>query len=52
MNKILLEELKEATKAIVELLQKKGNPHLQITITQTSVKIVEEQMGIPLNFKD
>ena len=52
MDNILLEELQEATKTVVELLQKKGNPHLQITITQTSVKIVEEKMGIPLNFKD
>ena len=52
MNEITFDELKEATEKAVKLLQEKGNPHLQITITQTGVKIVEEQMGISIKFKD
>ena len=49
---ITFEELKIATEKAVELIQKKGNPHLQIVITQTGVKIVEEQIGISLDIKD
>ena len=52
MNEIAFEELQAATAQAVALLQEKGNPHMQITITQAGVKIVEEQMGIPTKHND
>ena len=50
--KIDLDELKAATEKAVELLQKKGHPHLQIIITQTGVKVVEDVISVPIQHKD
>ena len=52
MEEITFEELKEATKKAVELLQKKGHPNLQIVVSQNCVQIIEEQMGILIPFSD
>ena len=52
MSNITFDDLQKATEKAVALLQEKGNPHLQIIVTQTDVKIVEEQMGIPIQFNN
>lgn len=46
------EELKEVTKAAVEFLRKKGHPHMTIIVTDRSVKITEDIMGVPLDYDD
>ena len=52
MSNITFDDLQKATEKAVALLQEKGNPHLQIIVTQTDVKIVEAQMGIPIQFNN
>jgi hypothetical protein len=51
-NKISFEELKSAAMPLVELLRKKGHPHLQVIVTDSMVKITEDKMGVPLEYED
>lgn len=46
--KITREELEEATKAIVDLLKKKGHPHMKVIIEQDHIELVEGVIGIPV----
>lgn len=46
-NKITIEELKEAAKPLVELLQKKGHPHMTAIITTKYAEITEGKVGVP-----
>ena len=50
--KISFEELKEATKDIVKLIQEKGHPHMTIIIQQDHVELLEGSVCIPLEIKD
>ena len=51
-GKITFEELSEAVEKAVDLLRKKGHPHLSIVITQREVKVVEDKIGMPLDYDD
>lgn len=50
--KISSEELKEATKDVVKLMQEKGHPHMMIIIQTDHVELLEGSVGIPLEIKD
>lgn len=47
-----LVEFKELTKPLVEWLQRNGNPHQTIVITQIQAKLVSDVLGIPFNVSD
>ncbi len=51
-QKITFEEIAKAVEQVVSLLRKKGHPHMTVIITDRSVKITEDIMGMPLNYKD
>ena len=46
-NEITSEELKEAAKPLVELLQKKGHAHMTAIITTKYAEITEGKVGVP-----
>lgn len=46
--RIEFEELQEATKQVVELLKKKGHPHMMVIIQQDRVELTEGIMGVPV----
>lgn len=47
-----LVEFQELTKPLVEWLQKNGNPHQTIVITQIQAKLVSDELGVPFNVSD
>lgn len=49
---ITIEELKEATKPLVELLREKGHPLLTVLVTSRNVDLVEAVKGAPLEYDD
>lgn len=50
-NKITIEELEKAAKPLVELLQKKGHPHMTAIITTTYAEITEGKVGVSFPYK-
>lgn len=51
-QKITFEEISKAVEKVVFLLRKKGHPHMTVIITDRSVKITEDIMGMPLDYED
>ena len=51
-TKITLEELQEAATPLVELLRKKGHPHMTVLVTDWNVELVEALRGIPMPYED
>lgn len=51
-NRISFEELKQAAMPLVELLRKKGHPHMSIVVTGRNIVVKEDLMGVPLEFDD
>lgn len=49
---ISFEELKKAAEPLVELLRKKGHPHMSIVVTGRSIVVTEDLMGVPLDYED
>ncbi len=49
---VSIEELKKAAEPLVELLRKKGHPHMSAIVTERSVVVTEDLMGVPLEFDD
>jgi hypothetical protein len=52
MNKPSFEELKTATQPLVDILYKYYDPHTTIMVEQGQVKILRDDMGMPLEIKD
>ena len=46
------DELKEAVQSLHQLLCKRGNPHTTIIVTQAFVKVVQDEIGVPLSVPD
>lgn len=51
-EKITLEELQEAAMPLVELLRKKGHPHMLALVTDRAAEIAEMTLGLPLPYDD
>lgn len=51
-EKITFEELQKAAEPLIELLRKKGHPHMTVLVTDWSVELVEAIMGMPLPYDD
>ena len=51
-EEITFDELKSAIESVVDLLCKKGHPHLSVVITQREVRVVEDKIGMPLPYDD
>lgn len=51
-EKITFEELQKAAMPLVELLRKKGHPHMTAVVTGRSVVIAEDKLGVPLHYDD
>lgn len=51
-KKITLDELKKAAEPLVELLRKKGHPHMTVIVTGRWIKLVEDITGIPMPYDD
>lgn len=49
---ITFEELEKAGMPLVELLRKKGHPHMNIIVSQRQIRITEDKMGVPLDYDD
>lgn len=49
---ISAEEFKNAAEPILKLLYEKGCPHKTAIISTTCIKIVSDELGILLEFKD
>lgn len=49
---ISFEELKKAAEPLVELLRKKGQPHMSAIVMGRSVVVTEDLMGVPLDYED
>jgi len=49
---VTFDMLKEAAQPLHELLCKYGDPHTSIVITQSSVKVVQDEIGMPLPVPD
>ena len=50
--KITPEELESAAQPLVELLRKKGHPHMTVLVTDWNVELVEALSGIPMPYDD
>lgn len=51
-REITFEELKGAAQPLVELLRKKGHPHMTVLVTDWNVELVEALRGIPMPYED
>lgn len=51
-TEITFEELQEAATPLVELLRKKGHPHMTVLVTDWNVELVEALIGIPMPYDD
>ena len=51
-EKITFEELKEAATPLVELLRKKGHPHMTCIVQDDHVELTEGLLGIPFEYED
>lgn len=51
-DQISFKELEEAATPLVELLRKKGHPHMTALVTDRSVVLTEDIMGVPLDYED
>ena len=52
MDSNKFEELKRAAQPILDFLYKYGNPHTQVIVEMGFVKVVQEEMGTPLEIRD
>lgn len=46
------DELQEAASPLVELLRKKGHPHMTVLVTDRNIELVEALKGIPMPYED
>ena len=46
--KVEFDELQKAAEPVVDLLKKKGHPHMKVIIEQDHVELVEGLLGIPV----
>lgn len=44
-----IKEIEEITKPIIEFLKQNYNPHTTIIINQDCIKVVVDEIGIPIN---
>lgn len=51
-TEITFDELQEAATPLVELLRKKGHPHMTVLVTDWNVELVEALRGIPMPYED
>jgi len=51
-EKITFDELKKTAEPLIELLRKKGHPHMTVLVTDWSIELVEALMGVPMPYKD
>lgn len=51
-TEITFEELQEAASPLVELLRKKGHPHMTVLVTDWNIELVEALKGIPMPYED
>ena len=51
-TEITIEELQETATPLVELLRKKGHPHMTVLVTDWNVELVEALRGIPMPYED
>nr|DAN97950.1 MAG TPA: hypothetical protein [Caudoviricetes sp.] len=51
-TEITFDELQEAATPLVELLRKKGHPHMTVLVTDWNVELVEALKGIPMPYED
>ena len=51
-KKIALEELKKAAEPLIELLRKKGHPHMTVIVTDWSIDLYEGVIGVPMVYED
>lgn len=43
-----MEELKEISKPLIEYLKKNYNPHTAVVISESGIKVVSDEISIPL----
>lgn len=46
------EELKGAAQPLVELLRKKGHPHMTVLVTDWNIELVEALKGVSMPYDD
>ena len=51
-EKITFEELKKASEPLVELLRKKGHPHMTVIVSDWAITLVKDIMGMPMPYAD
>lgn len=51
-EEITIEELKEAATPLIDLLRKKGNPHMTVCVRDDRVDITEDLIGYPFEYND
>lgn len=51
-GEITAEEIRKASEPLVELLRKKGHSHMTAVVTDRSVVITEDRLGVPLHYDD
>lgn len=51
-TEITFDELQEAASPLVELLRKKGHPHMTVLVTDRNIELVEALKGIPMPYED
>lgn len=49
---VSFEELKKAAEPLVELLRKKGNPFMQVVVTDHSAVVTADVMALSLDYDD
>ena len=49
---ITLEELERAATPLVNLIREKGHPHMTALVTDRSIVLTEDIMGVPLDYED
>ncbi len=49
---ITFKELREAAKPLVEILRKKGHPHMTVLVTDRTAIVVEDKVGVPFPYED
>lgn len=52
LSEITYEELKGAAQPLVELLRKKGHPHMTVLVTDWNIELVEALKGVPMPYDD
>lgn len=51
-GEITADELRKASEPLVELLRKKGHPHMLALVTDRAAEIAETTLGLPLPYDD